>query len=127
MTEKQTVKFLFKDQVFTRFKKGNDKGVGSNIETQAVLDFIDPNRLIPGLLPDILRVEFCYGIDALGLTLSEVAVVARDRNRRIWAYELDRAVPSADILPLPTRSPDDAPPKVFPRKPGAAEDAQDSE
>ena len=86
MTEKQTVKFLFKDQVFTKFKKGNDKGVGSNIETQAVLDFIDPNRLIPGLLPDILRVEFCYGIDALGecvawIELNVFRYLSRARTR----------------------------------------------
>lgn len=125
--EKQTVKFLFKNQVFTRFKKGNDKGIGSNIETQAVLDFIDPNRMIPGLLPDVMRVEFCYGIDSLGLNLSEVAVVARDRNRRVWAYPLDRAEPGADILPFPPSSPDHTPPTVFPLKPGVADDSQDAE
>ena len=48
--KKQTVQFLFRDQVLVRFKKANDKGVGSNIETQAVLDFIDPQRNIPDLL-----------------------------------------------------------------------------
>lgn len=123
--EKQTVKFLFKNQVFTRFKKGSSKGVGSNIETQAVLDFIDPNRTIPGLLPDILRVEFCYGIDELGLNLSEVSVVARDRNRRIWAYPLGRAMPSADIILIPAVPPDITPPTVFPRKPNVADKSED--
>ena len=124
--EKQTVKFLFKDQVFTRFKKGNCRGVGSNIETQAVLDFIDPNRTIPGLLPDILRVEFCYAIDELGLGVSEVAVVARDINRRIWAYQIDRAVPSAAVYPFPSPLPDVTPPTVFPRNP-IADDVEDAE
>lgn len=126
--EKQTVKFLFKNQVFTRFKKGNDKGIGSNIETRAVLDFIDPNRTIPGLLPDIMRVEFCYGIDPLGMKLSEIAVVARDRNQRIWAYPIDRSMPGADVVPFtPARPPDHSPPIVYPRKPDAADDAHDAE
>jgi hypothetical protein len=125
--EKQTVKFLFRKQVFARFKKGNDKGVGSNIETQAVLDFIDPNRTIPGLLPDVMRVEFCYGVDQLGLNLSEIAVVARNRNQRIWAYAIDRSEPTADVVPLPPRTPDHTPPVIFPRKPEAGDDAQDAE
>jgi len=125
--EKQTVKFLFRNQVFTRFKKGNSQGIGSNIETQAVLDFIDPNRTIPGLLPDVMRVEFCYGLDELGLNLSEIAVVARSRNRRIWAYPIDRAEPAANVIPLPPAPSDTTPPTVFPRRPAMADDTQDAE
>jgi hypothetical protein len=125
--EKQTVKFLFKDQVFTRFKKGNSKGVGSNIETQAVLDFIDPQRSIPGLLPEVMRVEFCYGIDELGLNLNEVAVVARNKTDRIWAYQIPSSQPAADILPFPPAPGDLSPPTVFPRKPEAAEEPQKKE
>ena len=123
--EKQTVKFLFNNQVFTRFKKGNSKGVGSNIETQAVLDFIDPDRTIPGLLPNILRVEFCYGIDELGLNLSEISVVARDRNRRIWAYPIDRAMPTADVIPFPPGPPDVTPPTIYPRRPSVSDESED--
>jgi hypothetical protein len=125
--EKQTVKFLFKNQVFSRFKKGNGRGVGSNIETEAVLDFIDPNRTIPGLLPDVMCVEFCYGIDALGLNLSEIAVVARDRTQRLWAYSIDRGKPSADVRPFPPASPDHTPPRIYPRKPDAVDGSQDAE
>ena len=125
--ERQTVKFLFKDQVFTRFKKGNSKGVGSNIETQAVLDFIDPMRTIPGLLPEIMRVEFCYAIDQLGLSLSDVAVVARDRNRRLWAYSIPAAQPSAGVIPFPPPKPDLTPPTVFQKKPAADEESNKSE
>jgi hypothetical protein len=112
-----TVKFLFKDTVLLRFKKGNAKGVGSNIETQAVLDFIDPERkLFPGL-PDILKIEVCYQPDRLGTQIEEVAVVARDRNKRIWAYPLEIRA-GAEIIPLPTRKPDtSAPPEVVIRKP----------
>ena len=70
---RQTVHFLFNDTVLLRFKLGNSKGVGSNIETQAVMDFIDPQGVIPGLVPDIMKVEVCYSPDHLGLDLADVA------------------------------------------------------
>ncbi len=111
--KKQTVQFLFRDRVLVRFKKGNSKGVGSNIETQAVLDFIDPQRSIPGLVPEIMRVEVCYVPDDIGVELDEVAVVARDRYRRAWAYPIERGRPS--VVPLPPRQPDHTPPIVVPR------------
>lgn len=117
-----TVKFLFKGAVLVRFKKGNAKGVGSNIETQAVLDFIDPQRKLFPELPDILKIEVCYQPDRLGTQIREVAVVARDRNKRIWAYPLEAAAASAEIIPLPTRKPDAPAPEVVIRKP--ADDTQ---
>lgn len=83
ITKKQTVQFLFKDVVLVRFKKGNARGVGSNIRTQAVLDFIDPQRTIPGLVPEIMKVEICYSLNDLGIDLDEVAVVARNERARL--------------------------------------------
>ena len=115
-----TVKFLFKDTVLVRFKKGNSKGVGSNIETQAVLDFIDPERKLFDL-PDILKVEVCYLPDRLGTKIEEVAVVARDRNKRIWAYPLD-VEGGAEIVAIPTRpAPTPTAPTVTVRKADEAE------
>jgi len=125
LTKRQTVQFLFRDCVLVRFKKSNDKGIGSNIETQAVLDFIDPQRTIPGLVPDIMRVEVCYRPDDLGIDLSEVAVVARSRHKRVWAYPINKAEPIADVVPLPLRGPDDTPPIVEPRQPKPDEKTQD--
>jgi hypothetical protein len=101
--EPQTVKFLFRDSVLVRFKKGNGKGVGSNIETQAVLQFIDPQLSFAGL-PNVNRVEIVYQLDILGTGYAEVSVVARDKNTRVWAYPLT-AKPSAEIIPLPPRVP----------------------
>jgi hypothetical protein len=113
---RQTVQFMFGEKVLVRFKKGNSKGVGSNIETQAVLDFIDPQRTIPGLLSDIMKVEICYQPDAIGIELDEVAVVARDRRKRIWAYPIPGEKPSAIVVELPPQKPDLTPPVVVPRK-----------
>ncbi len=124
---KQTVKFMFKDQVVIRFKKGNAKGVGSNIETQAVLNFIDPQRTIPGLIPEIMKVEVCWNPDDLGIDLTEVAVVARDKKKRLWAYALDRAAPAADVVPIRPRAPDQTPPLIVPRVAPPKEGAKDEE
>lgn len=121
VVKKQTIQFLFKDRVLLRFKKGNAKGVGSNIRTQAVLDFIDPNREIPGLVPEIMKVELCYTLDDLGINLDEVEVVARDQTSRRWAYPLEPGAPSAVIMPLPQRPPDTTPPAVLPRQRTPAE------
>ncbi|SOE00715.1 hypothetical protein [Caenispirillum bisanense] len=110
-----TVQFLFRERVLLRFKKANANGVGSNIETQEVLNFIDPQLNIPGLLPDVHRVEVCYQPDALGMQLQEVAVVARNRTKRVWAYPLEGGA-IAEVIPLPARSPDEMPPTVIPKK-----------
>jgi hypothetical protein len=110
-----TVRFLFRDQVLVRFKKGNAKGVGSNIETQATLDFIDPQRTLPGMLADVFKVEVCYQPDRLGTQIKEVAVVARNRTKRVWAYLL-AAEQGAEIVPLQPHLGDVTPPVVTPRK-----------
>jgi hypothetical protein len=123
--KKQTVHFLFRDQVFLRFKKGNKKGVGSNIHTQAVLNFIDPQGAIPGLIPEILKVEIVYTPDKIGVGLQEVAVVARGLQKRIWAYPLE--LPTATVEPLPTRPPNTSPPAVVPRQPIPEEKPSDQE
>ena len=122
---KHTVKFVFKDQVLARFKKGNANGVGSNIETQAVLNFIDPQRNIPDLLPDLIYVEVCYKPDDLGASLAEVAVVGRDRTKRLWDYPLPAPEPGADIIPLPPMEPEETPPVVTPRR--RKHDSEDAE
>lgn len=113
LPEAQTVKFLFRNSVVARFKKGNANGVGSNIPTQAVMDFIDPQGCFAGI-PEIHRVEIVYQLNVLGTGYAEVAVVARDRKTRIWAYPLDGR--SAEIIPLPTRTPPTLnPPEVTPK------------
>ena len=121
LREAQSVKFLFHGTVVARFKKGNARGVGSNIETQAVLDFIDPQSAFDGL-PELQRVEIVYQLDILGTGYAEVAVVARNKRTRVWSYQLTNR-PSADIVPLPIPPrPILTPPKVTP-KPTAEEKA----
>lgn len=123
--EPQTVKFLFLNSVLARFKKGNARGVGCNIETQAVLDFIDPQLSFSGL-PDVHRVEIVYQPDALWTGFAEVAIVARDKSTRVWAYPLT-GKPSAEIIPMPIRVPPVlTPPVITPKRPADDESAGDT-
>ncbi len=98
----QTAKFLFDRRVLVRFKKGDCRGLGINIETQAVLAFTDPQLLIPGL-PDVQKIDITYFLNDLQTRIDRVAVTARDNDIRLWTYEIeDRR--GAPVLPLPTRS-----------------------
>ena len=116
MAAAQSVKFLFRDRILVRFKKGNAKGIGSNIETQALLAFVDPQLSLPDLLPNVSKVEICYRVDSLGTELKDVAVVARNRRRRLWAYSLPGRDGGAAIIPMPTRPMDHAPPIAKPKR-----------
>jgi len=112
----QTVHFLFRNRVLLRFKKANSAGLGSNIETQAVIQFVD--QQIPLFaMPPIYHVEVCYHLDRLTTRMATLAVTARQRNTKLWAYELHRPASGA-VVPLPAPPPPDStPPEVRPRKP----------
>jgi hypothetical protein len=113
----QTVKFLFQNQVLIRFKKANAKGIGSNIETQAVLEFVDPQLKIPDMLPEIFKVEVCYTLDKLATKVETIAVTKRDRHQKLWSYPI-LGGESGEVIPMPTRAPDpEMPPTVRPRRP----------
>lgn len=122
----QTVHFLFRDRVLVRFKKANSAGLGSNIETQAVIEFVDPQ--IPLFaMPPVYHVEVCYHLDKLATRMAMLAVTARQRNNKLWTYELDRPA-SAAVIPLPEPPPaDSTPPEVRPRKPTDKPDTEAGE
>ena len=94
----ETAKFLFGQRILVRFKKGDGNGLGSNIETQAVLAFTDPQLLIPGL-PDVQKVDVVYNLNDLQTMIERVAVSARDNNIRLWSYDIEdrRGAPSSAV------------------------------
>jgi hypothetical protein len=98
----ETAKFLFRQKVLVRLKKGDENFLGSNIGTQAVLAFTDPQASIPGL-PDVQKVDVVYILNDLKTAVDRVVVTARDNDIRVWSYDLDDGkVPV--ILPLPVPS-----------------------
>jgi hypothetical protein len=100
----ETVKFLVKQRLLLRFKKASGNGLGSNIPTQAVLAFTDPQMLLPGI-PDVQKVEVLYELNDLETKIERVVVVARDGDRKIWEYEIEDRRVLAPVLPLPSQAP----------------------
>lgn len=89
--EGQTAKFLFRDRVLGRFKKASRNGLGANIETQRDLQFINnPQCKLPGMLPAIYSVEFCYTLNQLETQMALITANARINKLRLWSFELSR-------------------------------------
>lgn len=93
-----TILFQIQDILF-RFKKGNEKGISSNIQTRRAIDFHDHGvqfSLFPGTKFDSpKRIEIVYTINELGTKVDKVMVVARNGKSVIWNYELRKT--SSDI------------------------------
>ena len=102
----ETAKFLFKQELLIRLKKGSANYLGSNIKTQAVLNFINPQMIIPGL-PDIQKVDVVYILNDIETKIDCVAVTARNNGTRLWTYYIE-GLHSVSILPLsqPNAPPD---------------------
>ncbi|MGO8855515.1 MAG: hypothetical protein ACLQO1_07365 [Steroidobacteraceae bacterium] len=96
----RTVRFLFRDRVLVRLKKANRFGLGSNISTQATLEFIDPQ--IPLFdLPEIYHIEVCYQEDEYATRMASIAATCRQGFQKLWSFELQKPAAAA-IIPFPT-------------------------
>jgi hypothetical protein len=95
----ETAKFVFADQVLLRFKKADDTGLGSNIETQATLNFVEQQQELPGI-PNVHKVEAVYILNKLSTQIERIVVVARDGDVRLWDYVIAPAT-TAEIVTLP--------------------------
>lgn len=102
--ESQTVKFCFDDKVIARFKKDGGNRLGVNILTKAIRDFNDPQASIPGVLPEVAKVDFVWKRNEIEGGIERVSVVARDGNSIVWAYDLNISeieAETAEVLSLP--------------------------
>lgn len=95
----ETAKFVIANCVLLRFKKANDRGLGSNIPTQASLDFEEQQAELPGI-PNVHKVEVVYVLNRLQTQIDRVVVVARDGDVRLWDYVV-MPDSTAEIVPLP--------------------------
>ena len=111
----ETVKVLVEDVLLLRIKKAANDGLGQNIQTQAVMEFVAQGPEIPGLLPDIYKIELCYFESKTGAEIDSVRVTARDNDDILWWYELGRKA-SGTVIEFPAPSGGDAPPDLAPRK-----------
>ena len=111
----ETAVFMVDDRLLFRMKKGDERGVSSNVETQSSLAFVDPDEPQFSLftdLPDIWRVDVAYVLNDLETLIREIVVVARDEDRIIWSYQIypTAAAEGESLTPLPVspRSPPSA-------------------
>ena len=98
----ETAKFVVADQVLLRFKKADDRGLGSNIPTQASLDFTEQQHDLPGI-PNVHKVEVVYVLNRLQTQIDRVVVVARDGDAVLWDYPIV-PVATAEVIMLPTQT-----------------------
>jgi hypothetical protein len=119
----RTVRFLFRDRVLLRLKKANRFGLGSNISTQATLEFIDPQ--IPLFdLPQIYHIEICYQEDDYATRMVSIAATCRQGFHKVWSFELQK--PAADaIIPFPAYPIDSGTPPAATARPRARIDSAD--
>lgn len=95
----ETVKFVFDDKVVLRAKKGDERGLGSNIETQASLDFCSQQADIPGL-EGHQKVDVLYLLNKTATAIENIVVQARDGVVKLWEYSLTKDAP-ANVIPIP--------------------------
>jgi hypothetical protein len=125
LIEKQeTVYFVVEQRLVLRFKKGDDIGLSSNIETQAALAFNDPQQTLPEL-PDVGRVDIVYVLNPLETLIDRVLVVARNGNRVVWSYAIYPRVEETELpTPLPVQPIPPAPAQTVVRLPSAVSDKE---
>ena len=121
----ETAKFVFSAAVLLRFKKANDNGLGSNIQTQATLGFVDQQQELPGL-PNVHKVEVVYVLNRLQTQIEQVLVVARDGDVCLWSYVLTPDTTS-EIMPLPLAVPPEIDRVARVRLRGAGDEGQKKE
>ncbi len=75
-----------------RLKKSNEAGFTANYPTQTAIDFHDHDNGCYQVslfdLADYLRVEITYTLDALQVEIACIRVVARDKSKIAWSYEI---------------------------------------
>jgi hypothetical protein len=117
--KQETIYFVVEQRLVLRFKKGDDIGMSSNIETQAALAFNDPQQTLPEL-PDVSRVDIAYVLNPLETLIDRVLVVARNSDRVVWSYAIYPRIEDTELpTPLPVQPIPPAPAQTVVRLPSA--------
>lgn len=96
-----TVSFVFDQLVLVRFKKADLELRTSNYPTFLASLFHAHEDQLPGL-EDLQRVEAAYVLDQYETKVDWIGIVARDRKRLLWKWELEGGG-VVERLPLPDR------------------------
>jgi hypothetical protein len=106
----ETIKITFDNLILGRCKKANDRRLGQNVPTQAVMTFCEADDELPGF-SGLQKVEILYVVNRVGTAIEQIFVQARDGDMRLWAYPMnDIAEGGAVVAPLPLQPPPPPPP-----------------
>jgi hypothetical protein len=114
----ETIKIVFDEYIVVRVKKANAFGVGQNIETGAITQFIEAQLEIDGLA-GLLKVEIVYVLNRLQTAMRSIVAHARDGDMQLWVWTLGEGATGAEIVPFPL------PPPLPPSQPSGGEDVAD--
>lgn len=96
----ETFKLIFDERLVVRFKYASKRGLGANVDTQAVFDYCDPQTDLPGM-PSLQKVEIDYNLNVTETAIAEIAVIARNGKKRLWSYNINATgAAGAEVVPL---------------------------
>ena len=101
---RETFKLIFDNQLVARFKKTGSDGMGSNIGTQAEIDWGDAQTDLPGF-SRIQKVEIDYVVNVTGTAIAKIIVLARNGKNKMWDYEIASSQGGAEVLTRPQPTP----------------------
>jgi hypothetical protein len=96
--QRESFKLTIDNTLVIRFKKANSNGVGSNIETQAEINFGELQTDLPGM-PGLQKVEIVYALNATETAIAEITVAARNGDKRLWGYNIN-GLGGATVVPF---------------------------
>jgi len=100
----ETIKIVFDDFIVARVKKANSIGVGENITTEAITQFVEAQLEIDGL-SGLKKIEIVYILNRLQTAIRDVVAQARDGNMQLWIWTLGGDAAGAEIIPFPLPPP----------------------
>ena len=111
MEHHETAKFMVDQRVMFRLKKGNEKGLSSNIWTQTALAFVNQSAPLFPDLPELMRIDIAYVLNRLHTKIDQILVVARHKKQVLWSYAIygggaamEESVPPV-VFPIDPRTP----------------------
>jgi hypothetical protein len=126
-----TRSFIFDDSVLCRFKKGDIGRFSKNYPTSLAVAFHEHFVDLFGH-PGLMRVEVVHTFNRRQTDVESVAIVARNRRRILWWYELGiqaggAVAPLLPFGPLPPSPPRPTREIVRPRRPAKPNEGKEGE
>lgn len=113
---RETYKLFLDNRLVIRFKYGNQKGLGSNVDTRQISAFCDPQVDLPGMT-GVQKIEVDYMLNATETAITQILVVARNNKKSLWSYAINGTGGAAVIpLSLPQQPAPSVDEMVVPRK-----------